>query len=209
MDVCCGRISDGGATRGSVDVSEVTLPGEVASVGVGATPQSHPAAQSKKLPRRRPSGAAPPLPHHLHTTGLGWLIALVAVVSATLIVFRNGLVGVAIPVTVVDDTIVRWVSGLSAPGLYKLARMMTALSSWWIIQILSTAVPLTLLVLRRWRHLLVTEIVIQLALHLQLVVYNTTARPRPFGVALRAGWGGWALPSAQMLAIAGNPVVVH
>src|SRR5215212_2201036 len=28
----------------------------------------------KQLPKRRPSGAPPPLPHHLRTTGLGWLV---------------------------------------------------------------------------------------------------------------------------------------
>jgi tRNA A-37 threonylcarbamoyl transferase component Bud32 len=175
---------------------------------MASAPLAPPPAPSKRLPRRRPSGAPPPLPHHLRTTGLGWLIALVAVVSATLVVFHDGLHGAAIPATVIDDTIVRWVSGVDAPGLHGAARTLTAVSSWWTIQILVWALPLALLVLRRWWHLLVTEIVIKLALTVSGIVYDATTRPRPFGVPLRAGWGGWALPSEQMLATTGMLVLV-
>jgi len=32
--------------------------------------------------RRRPSGAAPPLPHHVRATGLGWLSVTSALVTA-------------------------------------------------------------------------------------------------------------------------------
>jgi tRNA A-37 threonylcarbamoyl transferase component Bud32 len=169
---------------------------------------AQPPTASKQLPRRRPSGAPPPLPHHLHTTGLGWLVALVAVVGATLVVFHDGLHGAAIPATVVDDTIVRWVSGLDAPGLHRAARALTAVSSWWTIQILVWGLPLVLLVLRRWWHLLVAEIAIRLALWTWGIVYDASTRPRPFGVPLRAGWGGWALPSEQMLATTGMLVLV-
>ena len=53
------------------------------------------------------------------------------------------------------DTIVRFVGNVKAPGLFKAARLVSAVgSSWPTIQILSAAVPLALLVLRRWRHLL-------------------------------------------------------
>ena len=34
-----------------------------------------------------------------------------------------------------------------------------------------------------------------------------TTQPRPFGVPLRGSWGGWSLPSIQMLALAGLSVV--
>src|SRR3954452_404444 len=124
---------------------------------------ARPSVPDKRPPRRRPSGAPPPLPHHLRSTGRGWLIAVIVIVITTVVVFHNGLRGVAVPITVFDDTIVRWVSGVDAPGLHKSARIVAGLSSWWVIQSLSWALPLALLVLRRWRHLLVTMIVIQLA----------------------------------------------
>ena len=179
-----------------------------AGASLARAPQAQSPGPGKQLPRRRPSGAPPPLPHHLRTTGLGWLIALVAVVSATLVVFHDGLQGAAISATVVDDTIVRWVSGVEAHGLHRAARMLTALSSWWTIHVLLWGLPLVLLVLRRWRHLLVAQIVIQLAQIVSWIVSDVSARPRPFGVPLRAGWGGWALPSEQMLATTGMLVIV-
>ena len=43
--------------------------------------------------RRRPSGEAPPLPHHLQTSGVGWLVALVVLVVLSIAVFDGGLRG--------------------------------------------------------------------------------------------------------------------
>src|SRR4051794_31716074 len=163
----------------------------------------------KQLRRRRPSGAPPPLPHHINRSGLGWLLALLGVVVATIAIFRNGLHGTAIPVTVVDDTVVRLVGNVDAPGLFNTTRIVTAVgSSWPTIQIASFVIPVSLLLLRRWRHLLVTEIVIQLAIFMWQNVSGASGRPRPFGVPLRAGWGGWAMPSEQMMAAAGLLVVI-
>jgi tRNA A-37 threonylcarbamoyl transferase component Bud32 len=182
-------------------MSDVVVPEGTAEPGTARAAQ--PAAAAKQSPRRRPSGAPPPLPHHLRTTGLGWLIVLVAVVIATLVVFHDALHGAAIRATVIDDTIVRWVSSADAPGLYKAARIVSTLGSWWTIQSLSWGLLVALLVFRRWRHLLVMQIVIQLAQMLRGMLADVGTRPRPFGVALRAGWGGWALPSEQMLATTG------
>ncbi len=182
-------------------MSDVVVPEGTAEFG--SAPAAPPAAAQKQPPRRRPSGAPPPLPHHLRTTGLGWLIVLMGVVIATVLVFHDGLHGAAIPATVADDTIVRWVSDVDAPGLYNAARILTTISSWWTIQFLSWGLLLALLVFRRWRHLLVAQIVIQLAQNLRGILGDVGARPRPFGVSLHAGWGGWALPSEQMLATTG------
>jgi membrane-associated phospholipid phosphatase len=57
---------------------------------------------------------------------------------------------------------------------------------------------LVLLVLRRWRHLIVWLVVAPLASYLIVGLAMIARRPRPFGVDLRAGWGGWALPSQQV-----------
>jgi tRNA A-37 threonylcarbamoyl transferase component Bud32 len=60
------------------------------------------------------------------------------------------------------------------------------------------ALPLALLVLRRWRHLLVWLVAWQLGSFVTVGLATIARRPRPFGVDLRAGWGGWALPSLQV-----------
>src|ERR671925_1046197 len=58
--------------------------------------------------RRRPTGEPPPLPYHLQTSGVRWLIAGVVLVALTIVVFARGLRGVAVQVTVVDDAVVKW-----------------------------------------------------------------------------------------------------
>ena len=41
--------------------------------------------------RRRPSGEPPPLPHHLQTSGVGWLVAALVLVVLSIAVFARGL----------------------------------------------------------------------------------------------------------------------
>src|SRR5215216_7884178 len=44
-------------------------------------------------PRRRPTGAAPPLPYRLQTSGIGWLVAALVLIGLTLAIFARGLRG--------------------------------------------------------------------------------------------------------------------
>ena len=65
----------------------------------------------------------PPLPRHLRTTGVGWLIAARASPSSsTVLIFGDGVRGAAIPAIVVDDTVVRWMSDIDLPGIHGIAR---------------------------------------------------------------------------------------
>ena len=64
-----------------------------------------------------PPASRHPLPHHLQTTGVGWLVAAVVLVALSLVVFADGLRGRAVAVTVVDDAVVGWLAGLEVPGL--------------------------------------------------------------------------------------------
>jgi membrane-associated phospholipid phosphatase/tRNA A-37 threonylcarbamoyl transferase component Bud32 len=159
--------------------------------------------------RRRPSGEAPPLPHHLHTTGFGWLVASVVLVGLSMVVFAGGLHGPAVVVTVLDDAVVRWLAGLDGPGLEGTWEALAFLASWWVLNALGWGLVLALLALRRFRQLILALIVTQL---LTMVIYwwvgPIAQRPRPFGVEIRAGWGGWALPSVQVAALAATVVVI-
>ena len=157
--------------------------------------------------RRRPSGAPPPLPHHLRRTGVGWLLAATAAVIATALIFRNGVRGVAINVMVVDDTIVRWMSNVDLPGIHGIARGVSYAASWWAIQLTILALDVALIVFRRWRLLLIYLVVVQLAQLVGARLYDVATLPRPFGVPLRGSWGGWSMPSIQMMALAGLSVV--
>jgi tRNA A-37 threonylcarbamoyl transferase component Bud32/membrane-associated phospholipid phosphatase len=148
--------------------------------------------------RRRPTGAAPPLPYRLQTSGIRWLVAAVVLVGLTLAIFARGLRGPAMAVTVVDDAVVHWLAGLVGPGLVAPLRGLARIASWWVLYTLYFGLLLVLLVLRRWRHLLLWLVVVQLGGMLTFGLAMIARRPRPFGVELRTSWGGWAMPSLQV-----------
>jgi tRNA A-37 threonylcarbamoyl transferase component Bud32 len=138
-----------------------------------------------------------------------WLLAGVVLVGLSMLVFARGLHGVAVEVTVVDDAVVRWLVGLDAPGLVGLWRGMAALSSWWALNGLLYGLLAALVVLRRFRQLIVFVVLAQLvSLTAEAWVGALAQRPRPFGVAFRGGWGGWALPSVQLTYFAALLVVI-
>jgi tRNA A-37 threonylcarbamoyl transferase component Bud32 len=148
--------------------------------------------------RRRPTGAAPPLPYRLQTSGIGWLVAALVLVGLTLAVFARGLRGPAVAVTVVDDAVVRWLAGLVGPGLAAPLRGLARIGSWWMVYTLYLGLLPALLALRRWRHLLVLFVAVQLGSILTVGLMTIARRPRPFGVDLEANWGGWAMPSVPV-----------
>jgi tRNA A-37 threonylcarbamoyl transferase component Bud32/membrane-associated phospholipid phosphatase len=148
--------------------------------------------------RRRPTGAAPPLPYRLQSSGIGWLVAAVVLVGLTLAIFARGLRGPAVAVTVIDDAIVGWLAGLVGPGLVAPLRGLARIGSWWVLYTTFYGLVLALLVLRRWRHLLVWFVAVELGGFLTFGLTVIVRRPRPFGVDLRSSWGGWALPSLQV-----------
>ena len=152
--------------------------------------------------RRRPSGQPPPLPHHLQTTGVGWLVAAVVLVALSLVVFGGGLHGLAVDVTVVDAAVVGWLAGLRAPGLLPAMQLLAALGSWMAINVLLWGLLLALLLRGRLRHLLVILVAWAVQGLIILLLAAMVRRPRPFGVEFRTEWTGWALPSAQLAALA-------
>jgi len=139
--------------------------------------------------RRRPTGAAPPLPYRLQTSGIGWLVAAVVLVGLTLVIFARGLRGPAVAATVIDDAIVGWLAGLVGPGLEPALRGVERIGSWWVLYTAFYGLVLALLVLRRWRHLLVWIVAVELGGFLTFGLAMIARRPRPFGVDLQASWG--------------------
>ena len=165
-----------------------------------STPPLHPTLREavRSPRRRRPTGAAPPLPYRLQTSGIGWLVAAVVLVGLTLAIFARGMRGPAVAVTVVDDAVVRWLAGLVGAGLVAPLRGLARIGSWWVLYTAYYGLLLALLVLRRWRHLLVWWVAVTLGSFLTVVLMTIAQRPRPFGVDLQASWGGWAMPSVPV-----------
>src|SRR3954471_12467131 len=148
---------------------------------------------------RRPSGEPPALPRHLRTSGVGWLLAAVVLVGSALLVFARGLRRVAVDVTVVDSAVIRWLEDLPVLGLVGSFRALAGCSSQPVLDILGPTLLITLLVLRRFRHLLIwLSVVTILQIAAGILLVESMQRPRPFGVGVRADWTGWAMPALQM-----------
>ncbi|HEV3398209.1 MAG TPA: phosphatase PAP2 family protein [Actinomycetes bacterium] len=169
-----------------------------------AGPHLHPATRAAVgRRRRRPTGEPPPLPHHLQTSGVGWLVATLVLVALALAVFSRGLRGLAVDVAVVDAAVVRWLGGIDLPGFRAVMRGLAAISSWWVLNALLYGLILLLLVFRRFRHLIIWLVVGNaIAVIGGSIVAPVTQRPRPFGAEIREGWGGWSMPALHVTFLA-------
>ena len=107
--------------------------------------------------QRRPTGDPPPLPRRVESTGIGWLIGAAVLVAATIAVFRNGLRGPAMAVTVADDAVVGGLAQLRP----EFTLVLRAIAAGIVVDTLTLSTPqlLALLILRRFRHLLVLLLV--------------------------------------------------
>jgi tRNA A-37 threonylcarbamoyl transferase component Bud32/membrane-associated phospholipid phosphatase len=115
------------------------------------------------------------------------------------VIFARGLRGPAVEITVADDTVTGWLATAQVPGLTPVARGLADAGSKPVMVAIAYGLVAALIVLRRFRHLLVFvasfEAANVLSGSMQLVVH----RPRPFGVLVRFAWGGFALPSVQVV----------
>ena len=125
----------------------------------------------------------------------------------TVVILGDGVSERAIPLIVVDDTVVRWISGIDLPGIHGIARGISYAASWWVIQIASWLIVVALIIFRRWRLLVIELVASIVAQNVNAVLYDMTTQPRPFGVPLRGSWGGWSMPSIHMLALSGLSVI--
>ncbi len=134
-----------------------------------------------------------------------WAAAAVVLVTLAKLAFGPARHSVGVAVTVWDDAVVGWLAGLHLPGLTGLMETIVASTgSAAAIAVLRWGILLALLGLRRFRHLLVfmgSFFAVLLAVRLA-----TADRPRPFGVELRGGWAGWAMPSRPVAILAATLV---
>ena len=102
-----------------------STPRQILPDGAGPTrPGAHLVRQSGR--RRRPTGAPPPLPRSIQTTGLWWAAAAVVLVALAKVAFGPARSSLGVAVTVWDDAVVRWLAGLRLPGLTGLMEAVVA-----------------------------------------------------------------------------------
>jgi membrane-associated phospholipid phosphatase len=158
--------------------------------------------------RRRPTGAPPPLPRTFHVSSAGWLVATLALVALFSIAFAASRHAAALAVTAADDRVVQWFAGLRSPWLTRVIREAAILGSWGSIRTLAWCIFVSLLVFKRFRHLIVYFVVINLTFYLVVLLSAALKRPRPFGVDIEGSWNGYALPSIQVALLAASLVTL-
>jgi tRNA A-37 threonylcarbamoyl transferase component Bud32 len=146
--------------------------------------------------RRRPTGEPPPLPRHLESTGVGWLVAALGLVVLSLVLFTAGRYGRGVSFTVVDSWVLERLVALRTPALTDVMQVLSVLlGSLWTMKALAWSALVVLVVYRRLRHLVVALVSVQVVVVVVLVLSSAVRRPRPFGVAIEGSWAAWSMPS--------------
>ncbi|MGI8757764.1 MAG: lipopolysaccharide kinase InaA family protein [Acidimicrobiales bacterium] len=151
--------------------------------------------------RRRPSGEAPPLPHPISASGWFYLAVAAGVLVVWLLLYFGFGASPFRAVVRSDVRILQWIEQLRTDSLTGVMLDVHAIGSQWTVRLLRWGTLLALLVLRRFRHLLVF-------LGITLVVTAVTAtsalavgRLRPIDVEILGSWDGYAHPSAPVVAL--------
>ena len=106
--------------------------------------------------RRRPTGEPPPLPRHLESTGVGWMVATITLIAVVLVVSTAGRYGRGISFAVVDNWVVQRLAEARTPGLTSLMRGVSGLlGSIWTVKVLAWGGLVVLVVYKRFRQLIV------------------------------------------------------
>ena len=131
--------------------------------------------------QRRPSGAPPPLPRHVERSGYIWLVAAIVATGAAIAVFAGSLSGWAVDVTVIDDAMTRRVASAPVPGFTAVASVIAEASAALATVIAGFVLLLALIVLRRFRRLLVLVVSYEVLTLLTDAFLLVVHRPLPSG----------------------------
>jgi membrane-associated phospholipid phosphatase len=159
-----------------------------------APPAQAPPAQAPRTARqRRPTGAPPPLPHPLRFTTTAWLVLAVVILAGAFSFsgytpwLRLGDRG--------STWLLRHLAGVRTPWLTDVAGAIKAAGGGWGVTVLGLSVVALTMIFRRWRHLLVF---LGSLFFLEIAgqwIYFGLSRPRPYGITIISGWGGYSAPS--------------
>src|SRR5512132_4368595 len=173
------------------------------SQALGTARDVNPPGTRRGRRRRRPTGEPPPLPRHLESTGVGWMVAAVGLIILALLAFTVGRYGRGVAFVVADDWVVQRLAAARTPGMASLMRGVTGLlGSIWTVKLLAWGTLIVLVVYERYRQLIVGLVSVELTAWLAIALSAAVRRPRPFGVSIEASWTGWSMPSRPVALLA-------
>ena len=148
-----------------------------------------------------PPAPPPALPRSLGTSGKLWLAALaVLLVWAVVSLVSTPVAAAHRPRRQRHPAPHR--TAAAPGGSRTLARAVDRLGSGWTVTLVMLGMLVALMVFRRWRHLLTflgSLAVLEMATS---SLYDSFARPRPYGVTIIGRWAGYSLPSPPVAVLA-------
>ena len=171
---------------------EVSAPETPAAESLPRPPVAPPTATRTRR-RRRPSGAPPPLPKHIGTTGTGWLVA-VGVLFLWAVLAHN-VVAVGRVTDRFDSAILRQVARVRTGWLTNVADAVASGFSLWVATLAILALMILLMVFRRWRHLFILLGCMFLLEVIGQTMWRNFRRARPFDVTTIGHWAGYSFPA--------------
>lgn len=148
--------------------------------------------------RRRPTGEPPPLPRAQWWSGARWAIVAIAAATASVVVFAYLQPE---PMLRADEAVSHWLAERRTPLLVRVAAALDLLSHPVLVGVVRWLTILSLVALRRVRHLLVFVgglLLVEWAAQAMTVAIQ---RPRPT-VTILAPWDGFSHPSVPVAALA-------
>jgi membrane-associated phospholipid phosphatase len=143
--------------------------------------------------QRRPTGAPPPLPHPFTITTSVWLLLAVVILVGTFVISqRSSWLGTG---DRADTWFLRLLADVRTPWLTGVANAIKVTGSGWGGAAVGLSVVGLTMLFRRWRHLLVFVGSLFLLQIVGRLIYFGVSRPRPYGITIIGGWGGYSAPS--------------
>ena len=160
---------------------------------------SIPASDARPRRHRRPSGQPPPLPKELGRSGRLW-VGMVAAMFLFLVLLFLFPIGASLERA--ESAFMRRLVEFRTEPLDSATRFIAGLGAEWTLRVIRWAIVLSLVVFRRWRHLLVFLGTLLLVAWLVNKLSLLAPRPRPLGVEIIGSWEGFAAPSTPVAALA-------
>jgi tRNA A-37 threonylcarbamoyl transferase component Bud32/membrane-associated phospholipid phosphatase len=154
---------------------------------------------STPVRRRRPTGEPAPLPRHLSSHTVGYLVVLAITVMLWVALRFTPSLGV---ITRADDTALRVIAHTRSGAITSLMRGADHLGSSPVTAVMAWATMAVLLLWRRFQHLIAYLVALLAASLVELIVGANLARMRPTGVAILGNWQGYANPSRPVSGLA-------
>ena len=149
--------------------------------------------------QRRPTGAPPPLPHPIVITTTAWLVFAAVIVAAAFVVSeRTSWLRLG---DRANTWFLRLLAEVRTPWLTDVARAINAACSGWGVTVVGLSVVVLTMIFRRGRHLLVFLGSLFFLEILGQWIYFGLSRPRPYGIVIISGWGGYSAPSPPVAAL--------